>query len=221
MISYTLKQASGAVYLGDNWNAGQWKQANILELNNYRGDRPEHFPKTKAKLLYDDANLYVFFRVEDRYVRAIADRSNGRVWEDSCVEFFFAPNAEFESIYFNLETNCGGTMLFLYNNKKNNAKRHIEQADCKKIEVYHSLPGIISEEIVEPTKWTLSYKLPFAVIKKYCHNAKKPRTGVKWRANFYKCADKTSHPHWLTCPFVDNLMLYFHLPQYFGRLDFE
>ena len=77
-MSYTVKRASQTVNLNNEWNGGQWKQANILELKNYMGDKPEHFPKTQAKLLYDDENLYVFFRVEDRYVRAIADKT----WSD-------------------------------------------------------------------------------------------------------------------------------------------
>ena len=49
----------------------------------------------------------------------------------------------------------------------------------------------------------------------------KPGTGVSWRANFYKCADKTSHPHWLTWAEIDYPNPKFHLPDFFGRLDFE
>ena len=105
-MRYTVKRASNVYNLGNDWNADQWKQANILELKNYMGDKPEHFPNTQAKLLYDDENLYVFFRVEDQYVRAVADKTHGRVWEDSCVEFFFAPDVskprEYIKVHFTL-----------------------------------------------------------------------------------------------------------------------
>lgn len=97
-MNYTVKRAFQAVNLSSKWETGQWKQANILELKNYMGDKPEHFPKTQAKLLYDDENLYVFFRVEDRYVRAIADKTHGKVWQDSCVEFFFTPDTALENM---------------------------------------------------------------------------------------------------------------------------
>jgi hypothetical protein len=40
-------------------------------------------------------------------------------------------------------------------------------------------------------------------------------------ANFYKCADQTSHPHWLTWASVDYPQPKFHLPEFFGRLVFE
>lgn len=219
-MSYMVKKASGMVDLSNDWNAGQWKHANILELQNYMGNKPEHFPKTQAKLLYDDENLYVFFRVEDQYIRAVADRIHGRVCRDSCVEFFFTPDAELADIYFNLETNCGGTMLFRYNDKNNSVEKYVDLEDCKKIKIYHSQPEIISEEVVESVTWTLSYKLPFEVIAKYSKMTK-PQTGVTWKANFYKCADKTSHPHWLTWSFIDNPTPNFHLPQFFGELKFE
>jgi hypothetical protein len=49
----------------------------------------------------------------------------------------------------------------------------------------------------------------------------KPGPGVTWRANFYKCADKTSHPHWLTWAPVNYPKPKFHLPEYFGRIEFE
>jgi hypothetical protein len=42
--------------------------------------------------------------------------------------------------------------------------------------------------------------------------------GNLWRANFYKCGDDTSHPHWAAWSPVDELN--FHLPRCFGRLGF-
>jgi hypothetical protein len=48
-----------------------------------------------------------------------------------------------------------------------------------------------------------------------------PAKGVQWRANFFKCADKTSHPHWLTWNQVVNPVPKFHMPEYFGILEFQ
>ena len=198
----------------------QWQQANVLELKNYMGERPEHFPKTHARLLYDNQNLYIFFKVQDQYVRAVAEELHGKVWEDSCVEFFFTPHAELENIYFNLETNCGGMMLFRYNNRNSDTEKYVEAADCEKMGLIHSLPKIITNEIREPVTWTLTYKIPFDVIARYSEMTT-PHASVKWKANFYKCADKTSHPHWLTWAHVDNSTPNFHLPEFFGTLEFE
>ena len=40
-----------------------------------------------------------------------------------------------------------------------------------------------------------------------------------WRANFYKCGDATSHPHWASWnPIGEKLS--FHKPEYFGEIVF-
>jgi hypothetical protein len=58
------------------------------------------------------------------------------------------------------------------------------------------------------------------MLEKYT-NVKRPATGVQWRANFYKCGDKTSHPHWLTWSVVDKPEPDFHRPEFFGILEFD
>ena len=71
------------------------------------------------------------------------------------------------------------------------------------------------QEIVEPLEWEIEYSIPFSVLEKYME-VEKPKKGVQWRANFYKCADKTSHPHWLTWDLVNHPKPKFHLPEFFG-----
>ena len=102
-ISYTVRRATQEVKLPGKWDEGQWKDADVIEIANYLGQKPDHFPKSQAKILYDDDNLYVFFKVEDQYVRAVAEQTHGKVWEDSCVEFFFTPGTDISQGYINIE----------------------------------------------------------------------------------------------------------------------
>lgn len=219
-MKYIVKKTTGPVDISDAWDAGQWKNTTVLELTNYMGEKPEHFPKTQVKVLYESENVYVAFRVEDQYVKAVTDSRHGSVYKDSCVEFFFTPDPALENVYFNLEINCGGMMLFCYHDNNKNIEKYIDETDCEKIEIHHTLPEMITEEIEEPTVWTLSYKLPLDVVSKYC-NITQPKPGVIWKANFYKCADMTSHPHWLTWSPVQHPTPNFHLPEYFGVLEFQ
>ena len=62
-MSFRVKRALETVDLADEWDQGQWKRADILELTHWMGDKPEHFPKTQVKVLYDDDYLFVFFTV--------------------------------------------------------------------------------------------------------------------------------------------------------------
>jgi hypothetical protein len=217
---YKVKKLQTELVVDSNWRKPQLQNANTLSIDLYMGDHPKHKPKTKAKLLYDDENIYIIFRVIDRYVKSVATEYHGKVWDDSCVEFFFTPSENLKDGYFNLEINCGGTLLCRYQTAPNKNITFLEIEDCKKIEVAHSLPRIVKEEITTPVIWTLEYRLPFEVIKKYCPQAQTPLSQVKWRANFFKCANKSSHPHWLVWNFIDNSTPAFHMPEYFGILEF-
>ncbi|HBG28011.1 MAG TPA: diguanylate cyclase [Phycisphaerales bacterium] len=215
---YIVKSTTEKLDISGGWDNFIWKKVEVMEIKNYMGARPAHFPKTQFKLLYDNDNLYVFFRVEDQYVKCVAERIHSNVCCDSCVEFFFSPYNSLMENYFNLEINCGGTPLLHYGSKTN--RQPLSDLDCKKIKIYHSLPKLIKVEIIEPTEWFLQYRIPFEVIEKYSM-IDHPADGVIWRANFFKCASKTSHPHWLTWSKVNSPKPQFHLPEYFGEIRFS
>lgn len=202
------------------WDTPPWKEIPSGRIGNHMGRKPDHFPKAEVKIAYDETAIHLIFRVEDRYVRAVAPGHQENVWEDSCVEFFFTPDSNTSKGYFNLEMNCGGTLLFHFQPGAGKERIVIPKGECDKIKRTHSLPAIVDPEIEEPVTWTVGYRLPLALLKKYCE-AIPPAPRVEWRANFYKCADKTSHPHWLTWAPVDYPKPNFHLPQSFGTLEFQ
>jgi hypothetical protein len=202
------------------WDKPQWQKTQPIDLTNHMGDLPKFTPTVQAKMMYDDANLYVIFRVQDHYVRCITNRINGPVWEDSCVEFFFSPDTNLPERYFNLEINCGGTPLMNYTITPRKEHVKLELEDIKKVVIAHSMPQLVDPEITEPVTWTIEYRIPLAILEKVSH-VTRPKKGVVWRANLYKCGDKTSNPHWITWSPVENDKPDFHLPRYFGILEFQ
>jgi hypothetical protein len=136
------------------------------------------------------------------------------------VEFFFTPGGDPEERgYFNLETSCAGVKLFGAHVVGGNDEKFTAE-DFADVVTASSLKGPIDPEIVEPTTWTLEYKIPLGLLERFVR-IERPGPGVTWRANFYKCADDASHPHWLTWSPVTNARPAFHLPKYFGTLAFE
>jgi hypothetical protein len=202
------------------WDKAPWTNVEPHLLGNHMGDKPTHFPMTQFKIAYDEQAVYVIFRVEDRYVRAVAQNYQGPVCRDSCVEFFFTPSDDLSEGYFNLEVNCGGTALLYYQHILGKDTVKLPEAEFQEIAIAHSMPKIVEPEVAEPTIWTIEYRLPVEVLKKYCR-AVSPAPGAVWRANFYKCADQTSHPHWLTWSPVDWPTPKFHIPACFGELHFQ
>ena len=217
---YKVVKLNQPIQIDANWDKPQWSKVKPLNIDNYLGTMPKFRPSVQAKVMYNEENLFVIFRVHDRYVRCITDTINGPVWEDSCVEFFFSPDTNLPERYFNLEVNCGGTPLFYYQIIPRKERVTIEPEDIKSIEIAHSLPKIVDPEITGPVTWTIEYRIPLKMLKKYS-NLTTPAKGVVWKANFYKIARITSNPHSITWSVIENNILDFHAPAFFGKLVFK
>jgi hypothetical protein len=65
--------------------------------------------------------------------------------------------------------------------------------------------------------WTLTLAIPLTV---FIHHDIKELKGRIFRANFYKCGDKLTVPHYLSWNPVGAEKPDFHRPEYFGLLKF-
>lgn len=202
------------------WDKPQWSNIPPVDISNYMGEIPEFKPVAQAKMMYDDQNIYVIFHVDDKYVRCLTTDINGPVWEDAAVEFFFAPDSDQPLLYFNLETNCGGTPLMHYNIVPRQESKQLSKEDISQIEIAHTLPSFIDPEITEPVTWTLEYRIPLAMLAGYS-KISKPAKGVIWKANFYKIAENNSSHHYITWSVIENDKPDFHKPAFFGKLIFN
>jgi len=222
-MEYLIRKASRKPKLNGDWDGPVWSKADALDLTHfYRTETSHHRPKVQAKVLYDDANVYVSFHVKDRYVRCTREDWNAAVCRDSCVEFFVRPKPK--KGYFNFEMTCGGTLLLYYIEDETRTpkgfKKFVEvpRELGKTIQIYHSLPTIVYPEIKKPTKWTVEYAVPLSLFEHYVGKLGK-LDGQEWRANFYKCGDATSHPHWASWAPITG-PLNFHVPQFFQPIRF-
>ena len=222
-MHYTIARAHVPTPPDADWERPEWQAAETLSISHYPWEDSGHRPRTTARLLYDDEVLAIIFRIEDRYVRAVARNFQDSVCTDSCVEFFVAPLPDSDA-YFNFEVNCGGTMLV--RRCPSRAEQDASEEGKKvsgehgaTIAMAHSLPKIVEPEIAEPTIWTLEYHLPFALFEHY-FGASRPVSGTAWKGNFYKCGDATSHPHWGSWAPVDTPRPTFHQPDFFQPVLF-
>ena len=130
-----------------NWDAPAWQLAETLRVTHFPWEDSGHRPNVQARALYDNEALYIHFRVEDQYVRAVAEKFQDSVCVDSCVEFFVSPLADSEA-YFNFEVNCGGTMLLHRcpspaEKAAGRATEDVSDADGATIQIAHSMPKIV------------------------------------------------------------------------------
>ena len=221
-MEYRVKRTAEPPELQGLWEGPVWSRAETLRIDRFLPQSSDHRPQAEARLLYDDACLYGVFRVRDRYVRCVHTEFQSSVCRDSCVEFFFQPDGA--THYFNLEFNCGGTFLMYWAKDPDLAGGRLKEYTkvseerARLLRVYHSLPEKIEPEIQGPVEWFLEFAMPFEMLEPYAGEIGDP-AGRAWRANFYKCGDDTSHPHWASWAPLDEKN--FHLPRCFGDVTFE
>ncbi len=90
---------------------------------------------------------------------------------------------------------------------------------ARTITVSTSLAQPIRDEHPGPLTWTVSARVPLALFEAFT-GPLGALSGQEWRANFYKCADECSHPHWGYWADI-GARLDFHQPDRFGEIVFE
>lgn len=141
----------------------------------------------------------------------------------ACAEFFVQTKPQ--RGYFNIEVNCGGTMLLYYVEDPTMTQHGLARAApvlpefAAQISILHTLPTRVEPAITADTRWSIAYRVPFVVFEHYVGSIGS-LAGQIWRGNLFKCADQSSHPHWGTwSPIGEELN--FHQPKYFGELHLQ
>ena len=189
----------------------------VLELSGARFDVdcvnwPEAFPYAPlcgGRIARTQDALVVDFRVSGLDLRARNTEDNGRQWEDSCVEVFIQDPED--GNYYNFEINALGKVLACTGpDRHNRTPRPVEEMeDILRFSQVEG--GPIEEEGIHT--WRVGVVIPFYLIGIDPENLPGPI-----RANFYKCGDKTAHPHYLSWSPVETLRPDFHRPEFFGEL---
>ncbi len=189
----------------------------VLELSGARFDVdcvnwPEAFPYAPlcgGRIARTQDALVVDFRVSGLDLRARNTEDNGRQWEDSCVEVFIQDPED--GNYYNFEINALGKVLACTGpDRHNRTPRPVEEMED--ILRFSQVDGGPLEQEGIHT-WRVGVIIPFYLI-----GIDPENLPGSIRANFYKCGDKTAHPHYLSWSPVETLRPDFHRPEFFGEL---
>ena len=161
-------------------------------------------PNTTFTLAHTDEMLYIRFEVKGEVPLATKTHDLELVNEDACVEMFIG-NAD-NTHYWNFEFNPAGVC---------NASHRKE----RKVDVVRLNPEQLASiqrygQQLCAAHWTLLVGIPLALIE-----LDLSREHAR-RANFYKCGDKTPMKHYASWNPIVAEAPAFHLPEYFGELQF-
>ena len=187
-------------------------------------------PLCSGRIARTQDALVVDFRVSGLDLRAQNTEDNGRQWEDSCVEVFIKDPED--GNYYNFEINAMGKVLACVGPDRHNRTPRPEsemeeilrfaQNDMMDQNDTFCHPeghapchpeGLAPKDLEGLHTWRVGVIIPFHLIGLDPENL--PRS---IKANFYKCGDKTAHPHYLSWSPIDTPRPDFHRPEFFGEL---
>ena len=200
MRQYTIKKVSGQI---------DWNVIPSLDVDNYLWCE-ELDIKMKSQICYDENGLHVHLRAWEKDIRAELTEPMSMVCEDSCMEFFFSP-VEGDLRYFNLEINPNAQMYIGFGlNGKNLIRLALPDEDAMlQKKCNYTEDG-----------WEAFYTFPLSVIRLFFPGYKL-QSGMRIRANSYKCGDYTVKPHFIAWNPVEVEVPSFHEPEHYGLMILE
>lgn len=155
-------------------------------------------------------NLYIRYFVKGNSLKALYEADGSPVYTDSCVEFFMKrvddPN------YYNFEFNCIGTCDASYRESRD-SKKSLTAEEYASIRRFSSLPHTAFSEKLGVYSWEVVVAIPFRLMGLDPDNLPEKIMG-----NFYKCADDTEFPHFVSWSPIGLPTPNFHCPEFFGEI---
>lgn len=189
-----------------------------MKLNIDKVNWPTEFPEKPevcVELTNDHEALYLKYFVRGEQLRAVTTDDQGPVWEDSCVEFFCQVPGD--DHYFNFETNCIGAMVASRRRGREEDVQPFSVDEMGQIERKCTYSRKAFDERDGLFEWTVELRIPLSLI----FRNSRPVFPQRLRANFYKCADKTKRPHFLSWQPIPLPKPNFHCPDYFGQIELQ
>ena len=115
----------------------------------------------------------------------------------------------------NFETNCIGAMVGSRRKGREEDVRPFSPDEMGQIKRHCTFPREAFEEKDGLFEWKVELAIPLQLI----FREKAPVFPQKLRVNFYKCADKTKKPHYVSWQPIKLPTPNFHCPQFFGEIE--
>jgi len=155
-------------------------------------------------------NLYIRFFVKGNSLKASHGIDGSPVHKDSCVEFFV--QKEGSNNYMNFEFNCIG-VCDAARRQSREIKKGLLPNEYQSIRRYSSLEFKTFDERLGTYSWELAVAIPFTLM-----GFDPSSLPEKIMGNFYKCADETEFPHYLSWNRINTQKPDFHRPEHFGEI---
>lgn len=213
---YHVKRSNDFNITGNGSNEN-WEKADWLELPQRALHESVNF-KTSVKSLYSENGIYFLFRCPDNKLTSSMDKDFLDLWKEDVVEIFLWPD-EKNPVYFEYELSpLNYELVLIISNIEGELLRwqpfHYDSDRLSQHET--SIIGGKRESFAEVDGWTAEFFIPYKLLRPL--NNILPKTGDRWRANFYRVDyDESKSISWSWQKTRTN----FHDYKCFGSLIFD
>lgn len=192
------------------------KHTDLQEIATINWDSFLYLPTVQFRIARHQNEIWLKFYVEEAHILAQFSEANSATHRDSCVEFFIDPLQD--GNYYNFEFNCIGTTHLAYGPGRGERQFVDKEVIENYIKTSSSLGNQPFEEKTGNHQWEMTVLIPEEV---WTFTKDINLKGLTSKANFYKCGDDTSKPHYVTWNAVRTERPDYHRPEFFGTLVFE
>lgn len=202
-----------------NINSSMEEIASLLDTlpKNYINYQPWSNHKincqTSFTIAHNDKAIFLKYEVSEDIIKVNTYETNGPVNKDNCVEFFVSFGVEKE--YYNIELNCVGICRMAYGKVRSNRIFLTEQT-INKIKTHIEIKTAPVNSVTKYL-WKITLIIPVEV---FIYSHLKTLHQQSGFGNFFKCGDDLPYTHFNSWNMIDAKIPDFHLPEYFGSLDF-
>ncbi|MEA1784805.1 carbohydrate-binding family 9-like protein [Arenibacter sp. GZD96] len=192
------------------------KNTDLHAIDQINWDSFPYQPEVRFRIGHHNDQIWLTFYVNEAHVLAQRTMTNSATHKDSCVEFFVDPLQD--GNYYNFEFNAIGVTHLAYGSSRKDRVFVAPKIIESEIKTASSLGTAPFVERSGNMYWEMTIVIPASA---FTQTQGLSLKGLHAKANFYKCGDETSKPHYLSWHPVGTDKPDFHQPLFFGDLFFE
>jgi hypothetical protein len=187
---YQITRAVTPITVDGSLEEYSWQTAEQINglhriLNDYD---PIAWP-TRAKMLWDDENLYLGFACPDPDIWAIYQNEDDALWEEEVVEAFIDPDGDGRD-YLELEVNPLNAVVDLKIYALEPEWKADKDWDIAGLKTAVKVIGTVNDSLAVDQGWTVEIAIPWSAMKGSIGGGGRPDPGDSWRLNLYRIERK-------------------------------
>ncbi|MCC7262329.1 MAG: carbohydrate-binding family 9-like protein [Candidatus Latescibacteria bacterium] len=190
IAQYTVQRATTPIKIDGILDEFAWEKAEQVNnferiLNNYdQVTRP-----TRAKMLWDDQNIYFAFVCQDRDMWTYLKDEDAAFWDEEVVEVFIDPDGDAKH-YLELEINPENAKVDLTIRTLKPKWDSDFDWDIAGLQSAVALQGTVNDTTDTDQGWTVEFAIPYSALAKEITGGDRPKVGESWRLNLYRIERK-------------------------------